>query len=112
MTISQRVRSFEFRPSRVKTEFYVELLIGQEKVTGVCLDVCEEGILARLSVSQEIGGVGVLVLHHSTGTLSVEAQVAHADKGATGLTFLFKTVSERAMTLQFVAAMSNDLLRD
>lgn len=103
------IRKFEYRPCRIKAGLKVEFVTEKKILVGLCNDVSDQGIRATLDSSTEVGRSGVLILRHPTCVLEIEAQAAYVDKCQVGLAFLFRSSWERAMTVDFIASVADDL---
>jgi hypothetical protein len=103
MSELESVRKFEYRPCRIVTGFNVEFVTAGEAIQGLCRDVSDSGIRARLDGSVSVGDCGLLILRHPAGVLEIEAQAAYIDKFQVGLEFRFKTSWERELTIEYIA---------
>ncbi len=102
------IRSFIFREPRMTTGFRVDFVTGGPSFRGLCRDVSDTGIRAEFDDPLIVGGSGLLILRPPTGVLELRAQVAYIEKRQVGLLFLFETLWERRMTIEFIAAIAND----
>jgi hypothetical protein len=103
------IRKFEYRPCRIRAGLKVEFVTENQTLAGRCNDVSDEGIRATLDGSTEVGCSGILILRHPACVLEVEAQAAYVDKCQVGLAFLFRSPWERAMTVDFIASVADNL---
>jgi hypothetical protein len=103
MSELESFRKFEYRPCRIVTGFNVEFVTAGETVQGLCRDVSDSGIRAKLDGSVAVGDSGLLILRHPAGVLEIEAQVAYIEKFQVGLEFRFKTSWERELTIEYIA---------
>ncbi len=101
------IRKFEYRPSRISAGFSVEFMTEQETIQGLCRDVSDSGVRARLDGSVAVGDSGLLILRHPAGVLEIEAQVAYIDRFQVGLEFRFKTSWERELTIEYIALIAS-----
>lgn len=102
------IRRFVYREPRMATGFNVDFLAGGSPVRGLCRDVSDTGIRAEFDDPLILGDTGLLTLRPPTGVLELRAQIAYIEKRQVGLLFLFETVWERRMTVEFIAAIAND----
>jgi hypothetical protein len=107
MTDEKGVRKFEYRPCRITTGFDVDFVVGGETLSGLCRDVSDTGIRVKFDGSVAVGDSGLLTLRHPNGLLKVEAHVAYIDKSYVGLVFVFETPWERAIAIEYMAAIAN-----
>ena len=98
----ERVRRFEYRHCRAKAGFSVDFIVGDEMLHGVCRDISDAGIRAKLDGSVVVGSSGLLILHKPAGVLKLEAHVAYVEKGQVGLNFILKKTSEHGTIIKFV----------
>ena len=103
----ESIREFEYRPCRIKTGFDVDFVVGGETLSGLCHDVSNTGIRVKLDGSVAVGDSGLLILRHPTGVLKLEAHVAYIDKCNVGFVFAFETPRERAMAIEYMAAIAH-----
>jgi hypothetical protein len=68
--------------------------------------VSDTGIRAEFDDLIEEGSSGLLILRPPTGVLEIPAQVAYVEKRQVGLLFLFETLWERRMTIEFIATIA------
>ena len=101
------IRKFEYRPSRISTGFSVEFVTAEESIQGLCRDVSDSGVRARLDGSVAVGDTGLLILRHPAGVLEIEAQVAYIDRFQVGLEFRCKTSWERELTIEYIALIAS-----
>ena len=102
------IRKFVYREPRTSTGFHVKFIAGGSRLHGLCRDVSDAGIRAEFDDPLTVGESGLLILRPPTGVLELRAQVAYTEKRQVGLLFLFETVWERTMTVEFIAAIAND----
>lgn len=107
MSDLESIRKFEYRRSRMKTGFGVDFIADGETLHGICGDVSDAGIRAEFDGPMDVGRSGLLILRHPRGVLKLEAQVAYIEKRWVGLVFLFKTPTDCATAIQFVASISS-----
>jgi hypothetical protein len=107
MTDLKSVRKFEYRPCRITTGFDVDFVVGGLTLSGICRDVSDTGIRVKLEGSVAVGDSGLLILHHPTGMLRLEAHVAYIDKCHVGLVFAFETPWERTIAIEYMATIAN-----
>jgi PilZ domain len=101
------MRRFEYRLPRTTTGFRVDFVVGGETFHGLCRDVSDAGIRVHFDDPVAVGSFGLLILRHPTRLLKVEAQVAYFENRQFGLSFLSQTPQERAMTMEFIALITN-----
>jgi hypothetical protein len=106
MTDLESVRKFDYRPCRVPTGFDVDFVAGEETFHGLCRDVSDAGIRVKLDGAVAVGDSGKLVLHHPTGVLKLDAQVAYIDHGHVGFEFISETDWERTTINEFMTAIA------
>jgi hypothetical protein len=92
----------------MKAGFDVTFLVGRETVHGICRDLSGTGVRAEFDGQVIVGSSGQLILHHPSGVLNLEAQVAYIEKNQVGLVFLFKTPSECTLMARLIAAIANE----
>jgi hypothetical protein len=107
MTAPNSIRRFEYRPCRIAAGFEIDFVSEGETFRGVCRDVSDAGIRAAFAGSVTVGRCGLLILRHPAGALELQAQVAYIEKEQVGLVFLFKSPWERAMTIEYMTAITN-----
>ena len=107
MSDLENVRSFEYRPSRMKTGFLIEFTAEEKTLHGRCLDISAAGIRAEFEGLVVVGSSGVLILRSPSGVLNLKADVAYAEKGFVGLVFRFRTPSERGVATRFIASVGH-----
>jgi hypothetical protein len=100
------IRRFVYREPRLTTGFTVDFVSGGRPWRGLCRDVSDAGIRAEFDDLIEVGSSGLLILRPPTGVLEIPARVAYIKKRQVGLLFLFQTVWERRMTIEFIAAIT------
>jgi hypothetical protein len=102
------IRRFVYREPRTSAGFHINFIAGGSRLHGLCRDVSDAGIRAEFDDPLTVGESGLLILRPPTGVLELRAQVAYMEKRQVGLLFLFETVWERTMTVEFIAAIAND----
>jgi hypothetical protein len=103
------LRRFVYRQPRMATGFHVDFVVAGPPFHGLCRDVSDAGIRAEFDDAIIVGSCGLLILRPRTGVLELRAQVAYIEKQQVGLLFLFETSWERRMTVDFIAAIIQDL---
>jgi hypothetical protein len=68
-------RTFEYRPSRIKTVFPMEFVQGGRTFHGRSIDLSEGGIRSFLDGLPTVGSGGTLVLHPASGRFECTARV-------------------------------------
>jgi hypothetical protein len=107
MSDLDRIRKFEYRPSRMKSCFEIDFIAEIETFHGICRDISAAGIRAEFDGLVVVGSSGVLILRNPCGVLTVDARVTYAEKGAVGLVFRFKTPLDRGMATRFITAIEH-----
>jgi hypothetical protein len=108
MSALDGIRRFTYREPRMAAGFRVDFVTTGSPFRGLCRDVSEAGIRAEFDDPLTVGSSGLLILRPPTGVLELRAQVAYIEKEQVGLLFLLETPWERRMTMEFIAAISND----
>jgi hypothetical protein len=101
------IRKFEYRPCRITTGFDVDFMSGNETLHGTCRNVSNSGICATFYDPVAAGSSGMLILHHPSGVLELEALVVYVEQSVVGFEFLFQSPRESAMTAEYMDSIAD-----
>ncbi len=97
---------FQYRAPRFPSDFPVDLVVGKSTIRGRCNNINSAGIQAEFTTPATVGDVGMLTLDHTQDAFKLYARVTYSASNQTGLSFIFRTESERAQLLHFVESVA------
>ncbi len=101
------MRKFEYRPPRLRSNFTIEFILGDRTLRGHCINASDSGIRATLDGEVPTGSTGLLMLRHPNRALTIQAVATHLQADEVGLSFIFRSKTQRELTQRFLASATN-----
>jgi hypothetical protein len=96
------IRQFLYRLPRFKTEFPMDLILGDTVVLGVCVNLSESGLRGTFSYPLAAGTEGLLTLYHGDRSFQIHARIESIKADDARVKFRYDNDQEREDIRRFL----------
>lgn len=101
------IRPFEYRSRRISAGFPVEFACLEQVTCGVCLNIGDDGLRARMESEVQQGASGSLTLRPHGKRLDIEVEAIHSIGCQISFAFRFSSDFERDQAAELIASLEH-----